>query len=525
MRQCRWRAGIKRGGLLLLISVLVGGCIGNPFVGVPTPGVTPLPATPSAPPVEPSPTGEPIATLPPSSTPAATTPLPTAGATTGCLAPGLAHPDSIGDPYYPQLGNAGYDAQHYTLDLTADVAANTLSATVTMQAQALSELPRFNLDFHGFQISAITVNGAAATYARAGDELTVTPAQALPGGAAFTVVVNYRGTPETVLSPAVNIPLGWQQTPTGTYVVSEPAGAESWYPVNDHPCDKATYTFRVTAPKPYIVAANGQLQDTRDNGTTTTTTWETRDSIASYLVTVDIGDFVQQTALGPGGLPIRNLFPRTLAAQATQTFAPLADMITFFSSRFGPYPFEAYGVVVIDADLGYALETQTLALFGRDIATGGSQAESEVAHELSHQWFGDSVSVKSWKDIWLNEGFATYAEALWVEHSQGQAALDARIRGIYRAVSAGRSAPPGNPPATDLFNNGVYLRGALTLHALRKAVGDDAFFRILQTYAARYRYGNASTDDFRAVAEDVSGQDLHALFDAWLYAPTIPSLP
>jgi aminopeptidase N len=200
-------------------------------------------------------------------------------------------------------------------------------------------------------------------------------------------------------------------------------------------------------------------------------------------------------------------------------------MIAYFSSRFGPYPFETYGVVVVDADLGYALETQTLSLFGRDAVTGGAGAASEIPHELAHQWFGDSVSVKSWKDIWLNEGFATYAAALWTEHTQGSAALDTYMQGMYRTVATGHFAPPGNPPATDLFNSGVYLRGALTLHALRKTVGDEAFFRILQTYAARYKYGNAGTADFRAVAEEVSGQDLHTLFDSWLLAPTMPALP
>jgi aminopeptidase N len=344
-------------------------------------------------------------------------------------------------------------------------------------------------------------------------------------GALFTVAVSYEGTPEPILSPAVSIPLGWQQATGGTYVVSEPAGAEAWYPVNDHPCDKATYTFRVTVPKPYMAAANGQLQATQDNGSTTTYTWEARDPIASYLVTVDIGDFVQQTAQGPDGLPIRNIFPRTLAGQAERTFAPQSDMIAFFNSRFGPYPFEAYGVVVIDADLGYALETQTLALFGRDLATRGSGSESEVAHELAHQWFGDSVSVKSWQDIWLSEGFAGYAQALWIEHTQGSAAYDTDIQSMYRTVRGGGFPPPGSPPATDLFNSGVYLRGALTLHALRKTVSDEVFFRSLQTYTSRYRYGNASTGDFRAVAEEVSGQNLEALFQAWLYDPAVPPLP
>jgi aminopeptidase N len=523
MRRFPCPAWIRRGGLLLLLSALLGGCIGNPFVLEPTPGVTPLPtASPSA---TTAATPPPTATLPPTAAPPTVPPSPTEGAAAACpQAGGTARADSIGDPYYPQLGNAGYDAQHYTLELTADVAANTLSGTMTLQARATTDLTAFNLDFHGFAISSVTVNSAPATTRRAGDELTVEPAQALPGGAAFSVAVSYHGTPEPVLSPAVDIPLGWQAVANGAYVVSEPAGAASWYPVNDHPCDKATYTFRVTVPKPYSVAANGLLQDTHDNGPTTTYTWATRDPLASYLVTVDIGDFVQQTEPGPDGVLIRNVFPRDLAAQATRTFAPTADIIAYFSSRFGPYPFEAYGVVVVDADLGYALETQTLSLFGRDAVTGGG-AGSEVPHELAHQWFGDSVSVKSWKDIWLNEGFATYAEALWIEHTQGAAALDAHMRGMYRSVASSRLAPPGSPPPTNLFNSSVYLRGALTLHALRKTVGDDPFFRILQTYAARYRYGNASTAEFRAVAEAVSGQDLHALFQAWLYDPTMPALP
>ena len=524
MRVVPYRTAIKPAGVLLAISVLLQGCIGNPFGPVPAPGVTPLPT--ASPPATVTTSPPPTLTLPPTATLPTVPASPTQGiAAAACpQAGGTARADSIGDPYYPQLGNAGYDAQHYTLELTADVAANTLSGTMTLAARATTDLTAFNLDFHGFTISAVSVNSSPATMRRAGDELTVEPAQALRGGTAFTVAVGYHGTPEPVLSPAVDIPLGWQATETGAYVVSEPAGAASWYPVNDHPCDKATYTFRITVPKPYSVAANGQLQDTHDNGPTTTYTWATRDPIASYLVTVDIGDFVQQTGAGPDGLPIRNVFPRNLAAQAARTFAPTADMIAYFSNRFGPYPFEAYGVVVIDADLGYALETQTLSLFGRDAVTGGG-GSSEVPHELAHQWFGDSVSVKSWKDIWLNEGFATYAEALWIEHTQGAAALDTHMRGMYRSVAGNHFAPPGNPPPTNLFNSSVYLRGALTLHALRKTVGDDSFFCILQTYTARYRYGNASTDDFRAVAEAVSGQDLHALFQAWLYDPTMPALP
>ena len=437
--------------------------------------------------------------------------------------------DSIGDPYYPELGNSGYDAQHYTLDLTVDMSHNVVSGIAIMQARATQALQAFNLDFEGFVISALTVDDARANYSRTEHELTITPTRSLATGAVFTTTVTYNGTPRTVHSPAViDIPLGWTNYGGGSYVASEPAGAAAWYPVNDHPRDKANYTFRITVPKPYVVAANGLLQETIDHGATQTYRWETVHPLASYLATVNIAPFVTEQSIGPGGLPIRNFFPPDIAANATNVFSPTAEMIDFYSQRFGPYPFEAYGVVVANKELGYALETQTLSLFGRDAGAnlpGAPWIESTVAHELAHHWFGDSVSAANWQDIWLNEGFATYAQWLWAEHKQGRGALDSAVRGAYRGLSERTSPPPGKPPADDLFNNSVYARGALTLHALRLEVGDDTFFRVLQTYTERFRYGNASTADFIAVATEVSGRDLKALFNSWLYANELPKLP
>ncbi|HMA37881.1 MAG TPA: M1 family aminopeptidase, partial [Chloroflexia bacterium] len=177
------------------------------------------------------------------------------------------------------------------------------------------------------------------------------------------------------------------------------------------------------------------------------------------------------------------------------------------------------------ADLNFSLETQTLSLFGRGVVGDPAGASLVVAHELSHQWFGDSVSLKSWQDIWLNEGFATYAQYLWYEHTHDRAALDTVMQTLRDTLVGQRLPPPGRPPLDDLFNASVYNRGALTLHALRRTVGDDTFFRILQTYTARYRYGNAGTADFIAVAQEVSGRDLRSLFDSWLYADAVPALP
>jgi aminopeptidase N len=442
---------------------------------------------------------------------------------------GVTGADGIGDPDFPLLGNGGYDAQHYTLDLEADVETNTLSGTVTMTALLTEDVRTFNLDFaSNFDISLVTLNGQAVNWDRKEHELTIVPLETpLTAGDQIEVGVTYIGQPQPVHTIAFPVELGWMDYGTGVYVADEPDGAASWYPVNDHPLDKATYTLRITVPKPYIVAANGVLTDTIDNGETTTYVWEEHNPMASYLVTVGIDDFTVQTAEGPDGLPIRNYFPPDIADQAAAVFAPTADMIAFYSDTFGPYPFEAYGVVVADVDLPFALETQTLSLFARSWLEYGGGLEEAVAHELAHQWFGDSVSLSRWGDVWLNEGFATYASWLWFEHQSGSQTLNNIVVQTYQSLlqHGGDLTPPGDPPADDLFNTSVYYWGALTLHALRLEVGDAAFFEILRTYYKRYQYGDATTEDFIAVAEEISGKDLGDFFDNWLHGETLPDIP
>lgn len=558
----------------------------------------------------------------------------------GLLSLGVAHAqgpekgsDSLGDPYYPMLGNGGYDVLHYTLELAVDVDTNTLEGTATIEAQALAELSAFNLDFEGFTLDDVVLNDAAADWERDGSELVITPPEPLPDDEPFTLSISYSGRPEIHLTEAFPVPLGWQSFGSGSFVASEPSGAQAWYPVNNHPLDKATYTFEITVPDPYIAAANGLLLDTIDNGDGTSTyLWESRDPIASYLVAVYIDEFEIQTDEGPDGLPIRNFFPPAMADEATEIFAPTADMIAYFSEIFGPYPFEAYGVAVVDADGDFALENQTITLFARNWVDDSNEFQVTIAHELAHQWFGNSVSLSRWDEIWLNEGFATCAQWLWLEHRFGPEVANQIISDAYMAiandtakfeVSASKTqlvsvlnslplddltltheevselitilltdsqpqeeidallgsipqdditgaelvtfvsilsfdtvaldgaeldalnrvlhlgeltdgtfylprsnfVPPGNPPANNLFNRGVYWRGGLTLHALRLEVGDEVFFDILRTYADRYQYGNATTEDFISLAEEISGQDLRELFRAWLYDPVIPDIP
>ncbi len=445
--------------------------------------------------------------------------------------------DGVGDPYFPLIGNGGYDVQHYTIDLDVDVAQNAIAGTVTLDAIATQSLTTFNLDFLGMRISALTVDGTTAEYNRDGRELTITPATPLEPGDSFRVVVSYSGIPgRGVTEFAAEFSGGWTQHPNGIFVASEPAGAAQWFPANDHPRDKATFTFIITVPEPYVVATNGLLRETIDEGANVTYVWEASDLMTTYLATVNIGEFAVQTDEGPNGLPIRNYFPARLVDELTLVFSPTAAMIAYFETIFGPYPFEAYGVVVADVALPFALETQTISLFGADIAEPGNWqsaggAEFVVAHELSHQWFGNSVSPASWQDIWLNEGFATYAQALWMEHSRNTSARDATLIGWYNFLTGptfpGGSGlvPPGDPTANNLFNVSVYLRGGLTLHALRLRVGDEVFFAILQTYVQRFGDGNASTADFIAGAEEISGQDLGDFFDGWLYQDEMPPIP
>lgn len=431
----------------------------------------------------------------------------------------------IGDDYAPTLGNGGYDALHYTLDIDVDMDTNTLNALVTMEATATHDLSAFNLDFIGYTIEKLTVNGQPASFLRDGGELIITPTDPIAAGERFTVVTAYTGSPPMLGSSFAS---GWVRYATGVFVASEPAGARNWYPVNDHPLDKATYTLRITVPIPYVAAANGLLLEARRTDNRVTYVWEHVHPMASYLTSVHIAEFEVQEDVSGSGVPIRNYFPKDYAERGQAVFADTGAMIDYFESLFGPYPFEAYGAAVANTRLGFALETQTLSLFGTNIITGDSaRSESIIAHELVHQWFGNSVTLSTWRDIWLNEGFASYGQILWAEHKYGREAAEDMLMSWYAQITnlLTDRVMPGTPPQQDLFNTAVYLRGGLTLHALRLTVGDEAFFEIVRAYADRYRYGNTTTADLIALSEEISGQPLAELFEAWLYQEAVPDLP
>jgi aminopeptidase N len=438
---------------------------------------------------------------------------------------------SGGDPYFPAAGNRGYDAKHYDLRLGYRPATGRLDGTAVITLRATTDLTRFSLDLRDLTASSVTVDGKRARFTQRppdpdtglGGELVVRPQRALEKGTPHKVRVRYGGVPGRPVDIGGAL-YGFVSFPDGAFVANEPEGASTWYPVNDVPTDKATYRFTITVPAGRTAVANGEPvgRPTTKNGRTTFV-WRATDPMASYLSTASIGDYRMTEQTGPGGLPILNFVDEDLPADALATTrAALAlqpKMIDFFDGIYGPYPFTSFGAIVDDDDdAGYALETQTRPIYA------GAADESTVAHELAHQWVGNSVTPTTWRDIWLNEGFATYAEWLWDQHRGGPTAQQ-RFRDVMStpAADAFWDTRPGNPGAVDMFHPAVYDRGAATLHALRKKIGDRAFFTVLRRWTTQNADGTVRTADFVALAERVSGRRLDAFFTTWLYTPRKPA--
>ena len=451
---------------------------------------------------------------------APTAALPAADVRSSVSGAGSPGAPGIGDPDFPLDGNGGYDVQHYGLRLAYDPPAKHLSGTATIEAKSLQDLSRFDLDLHGFTVRGVRVDGTAARFAREGDELVVTPAEVIDNGRAFTVAVDYGGRPDPVRNSSNLGTYGFIPTKDGAFVTSEPDGAKTWFPGNDHPADKATFDFDVTVPTGTTVIANGEMRHAPvTSGGTTTFTWREPHPMTTYLATITLGKFDVKTGTTPGGIPMYAATDPAFRHDLDHLYSTSAKATDYWSKVFGPYPFSSTGGVIDDFSTGYALENQTKPMYG-----GFEPDDTIIAHELAHQWFGDSLSISRWKDLWLNEGFATYAEWLWTEHNGGTTA-EKTFQDYYSAKNAPMwKYPPGVAQRQDLFNNSVYVRGGMALHALRRAIGDETFFRLLRTWTADHRYGNVTTEQFVQLAEKLSGRPLGDLFDAWLFKPVRPAL-
>lgn len=432
--------------------------------------------------------------------------------------------DGVGDPYFPLAGNGGIDVLHYELDLDYTPPApapapleGTLSGVATIDLVATLDLDRFNLDLRGMTATKVTVNGKPMSFTQSDNELSITPRPKLKTGQGATVVVEYGGT--TIRPTDIEGALyGWVTTRDGAMVVSEPDGSATWFPVNDHPTDKSTYTFEITVPEGLVAVANGLLVGSETADGKTTWTWDAPDLMAAYLATATVGDFRLEQYTAPNGIPIIDAIDPSRSASQVSSLARTGAMLTFFEERYGPYPFVSYGAIVDDDSVGYALETQTRSFFS------SSAGEGTVAHELAHQWMGNQVSPGQWADIWLNEGWATYSSWIWREHRElttAQAEFD-EVYGLPASASTWNTVL-ADPGPLGLFGDAVYDRGAALLHALRLEMGDDAFWELAQTWVERYGGGTATTADFIGLAEEVSGQDLGDFFQVWAYEPTKPT--
>jgi aminopeptidase N len=444
------------------------------------------------------------------------------GAGAGAAGASTAEPGgrSAHDSLFRHIGNTGYDARHYAITLRYSHTTRRIAATTTITAQAQQRLSSYSFDLQGLTVRGVRVDGRPAAFRRNGNKLVVTPSRAVSGR--FTTTVRYGGRPVTHIDPDGSED-GWIPTSDGATVLGEPLGAMTWFPDNDTPRDKATYTMRITAPSASAVASNGDLVRRAGHDGATTWTWRQRRPMAPYLAMISIGRYrvyhsTMRTTTGRR-LPVWSFVdPRLGTLAGKRRLVP--QVIRFEERRFGPYPQTSVGIVVKDLGVGYALETQNRPVFD------GTPDTLTLVHELAHQWYGDSVTPRDWQDVWLNEGFATYAEALWTAAHGGPGTRTA-YRRIYdrRAASAGlwRPAPARFSDPADLFGDPVYVRGAMTLEALRERVGSPDFFRILRRWAASRAGGTVSTAELVAVAERVSGRNLGPFFDEWLYTAGKPS--
>lgn len=449
----------------------------------------------------------------------------TSAAAAGCLAALAATPALAIDEFFPTFGNSGYDVRTYDVALDVDPVKNTLSAVARIDLVAERPLGAFAMDLAGLTVSRVTIDGVAAAFSQADDKLRITAPFPIRRGNAVQVTVTYAGKPKPIQDPTApgdpDYVLGWQHDRSAIYAVSEPVGASTFYPANDEPTDRATFRFAITVDSPFTAVANGDLKGVAVRGNRRTFTWVMNQPMTTWLATVHVNRFRQSTVYTADHKPIRVFSAPGAPASDATGFLKAKPMIAWLEPLIGPYPFAAYGSVTVDDPaLYYALENQGMSTF-----PSGASDEEIVVHELAHQWFGDSVSVAAWRDLWLAEGFATYVEVLW-PHRNDAAGFDAAMAALYRSAKASKLKGAVVDAPEDIFSDRTYVRGALALYALRQTVGDDTFFKILRSWTNWFRNSSVTSQDFIETAVFVAGDpSLRTALTAWLYEDALPALP
>ncbi|MFE9816524.1 M1 family metallopeptidase [Streptomyces sp. NPDC005773] len=441
-------------------------------------------------------------------------------------------PLGIGDPLFPHLGNPGYDVLAYDIGLGYR-GRNTdpLDAVTTIDARTTEPLDRINLDFTRGTVRSVDVNGLRADFASEDEDLIIEVPGHLPAGVPLRITVRHTSDPSGERDSG-----GWVRTADGLAMANQADAGHRVFPSNDHPADKAYFTFRVTAPQELTVVANGERTGRFRHGDRTTWTYRTDHPMATELAQVSIGRSTVVERTGPHGLPVRDVVPAADRERLEPWLRKTPGQLEWMERQVGRYPFENYGVLVADTETGFELETQTLSLFERRLFTDGGYPEwyvdSVMVHELAHQWFGDSVSPRTWSDLWLNEGHASWYEARYAEEHAGKP-LERRMRDAYTRSDGWRAqgGPPARPAAPapgekiSLFRPVMYDGSALVLYALRQEIGEGAFDRLERLWVRKHRDSNADTADFTGLASRVAGRDLTSFFDGWLHGKKTPPMP
>ena len=424
--------------------------------------------------------------------------------------------------YLPRSGTLDFAALSYDLDLNYRVATNRLDATAVIRGRASVRLSAIVLDLVHLKAKRVRLDGQKRIrFTQTPTHLRIVPPTPLPAGSEFTVEVAYDGSPVPRRTRWGT--LGWEELTDGVIVASQPSGAPSWFPCNDRPSDKAAYRLRITTEQAYTVLATGEPTGHSVAGGRGTWTFDREEPTATYLVAVQIGRYIVERRYSDG-VEWAVAYPPALQARVLHDFEPVGRMLECFQRLFGPYPFPSYSVVVTADPLEIPLEAQGMAMFGSTHVDGRGGSERLIAHELAHQWFGNSVGLAAWGDIWLNEGFACYAEWLWSEASGGLTA-NAHARLHYAGLRlASTDLLLGDPGPDSMFDDRVYKRGACLLHALRLRLGDERFFDLLREWTRVHRFGTVTSDDFESLAARYADEPLDGFFDAWLRQTRLPSL-
>ncbi|MGW3665182.1 M1 family metallopeptidase [Streptomyces sp. NPDC005141] len=442
--------------------------------------------------------------------------------------------ETLGDSVFPALGNDGYRVGAYHLDFAYDATTRLVEAKATLMIKATQNLSRFSLDALGLDVRSVRVGNATATFEQVGEKLRITPARTLPESCAVAVRVEYVADPARTLAYTA-----WVPTPDGFAVCPQPNAAHTVFPCNDHPLDKADFSFRITVPNTLRGVASGTLVRTESlGGDRTAYTYRSASPIATELVQITVGDYVVKERQGPHGLGLRDVVPTARATALEPALALTPGLVEWLEQRLGAYPFETYGLLPCNSDAANAfdftgLETQTLTLYKPNfLLQEEKKIGSHMMHELVHSYFGNSVSPANWADLWINEGHADFYGLLyryergWAD-SLGLTTMEARMKDTYAKGDQWRqsSGPVAAPNAVNLFDNQRYLGGVLVLYALREAVGEDVFNRIERTFLERYRNSAATTANYIAVASEISGADQSGFLNDWLYGTKTPRMP